>query len=374
MKEWLIYCGSSSAAECLVANEKVAGAKPVSRSYFMKYQNLHTHTVLSDGQLSPIETLKVCEKYGVDAVAFTDHDSLPTEKAVSGLKKYSGPVKWISGIEISSGLPRELGGKPTSNFHIVGLFIDPSNRVLREYCKKMQAARLERMEKIVKNLKSLSFEITTTDCLKESKGETVNRSHIVSALEKKKKNRDIIAKLKAKMRQESKHNEELKKKYLDMERKGEKQVPYSLFLDTGAFIPDIFVDYLYGLPFDETARIIRKAGGLAFLAHWTFIKKIIGFDLVEKLLKERRLDGVEIVYNPNKRQGMRSEILKDMKRMKNLAEKYDCLQSGGADSHSEKDIIDFFQDKEFSEKTIGLAEKMLKHKPNLDNERHNVII
>src|SRR3972149_3776185 len=96
----------------------------------LKYQNLHTHTTVSDGLMLYLNTLKICEKCGVGTVAFTDHDSLPGKKTVSELKKYSGPVKWISGIEISSGLPVELGGKPTSKFHIIGLFVNPFDKAL----------------------------------------------------------------------------------------------------------------------------------------------------------------------------------------------------------------------------------------------------
>ena len=65
---------------------------------------------------------------------------------------------------------------------------------------------------------------------------------------------------------------------------------------------------------------------------------------------------------------MRNEILADMDKMKRLAGESGCCESGGADSHDEKDIKAFFEDEEFAEKTIGLAEQMVK-KGNIKLEK-----
>jgi predicted metal-dependent phosphoesterase TrpH len=48
----------------------------------MKYQNLHAHTVTSDGLLTYKEVLNVCAKNNIGVLAFTDHDSLPNKKAM----------------------------------------------------------------------------------------------------------------------------------------------------------------------------------------------------------------------------------------------------------------------------------------------------
>lgn len=279
---------------------------------------------------------------------------------MESVKKYSAGIDWISGIEISSGLPAELGGKPTSNFHIVGLFVNPFNKALLEYCEKMQKARLERMEKMVENLQGLGFKITADGCLKESEGETINRPHIVSALKKNPENLKIIEALKVKMKKEGEKNPEIMKKYLDILKKGEKEEPYALFLDKNSYIKGIYVDYLYGLQLDETVQIIRNAGGVAFLAHWSFCKKFVPIEIVGKLLEEKRIDGTETVYNPNRRQGLEKEFLSDMSLLENLAEKYSCLRSGGSDSHSENDFKDFFSNPNVSGKTVGLTENIIK--------------
>src|SRR6266851_2433871 len=129
------------------------------------YESLHNHTTASDGLQSYLEVLATAEANRLGVMAFTDHDMLPTERDLQVLKEYTGPVKWLVGCEISSGLPVELGRGPSSSTHILGLFTDPTNRPLREHCAKALVARNERMEKIVANLKGIGLTITVEDAL-----------------------------------------------------------------------------------------------------------------------------------------------------------------------------------------------------------------
>ncbi len=116
----------------------------------LNYESLHNHTTASDGHLDHIELLNKGYAEGFGLMAFTDHDVLPNDEALARLKDYDGPMKWLTGVEISSGLPKELGGGPASMFHILGLFVDPHNKALMEHCQTAVAARNERMEQITK--------------------------------------------------------------------------------------------------------------------------------------------------------------------------------------------------------------------------------
>ncbi len=326
------------------------------------YQNLHCHTKTSDGELTYQQVLDICSQNKISVVAFTDHDALPNKKAIKLLEKNRNhPTKWVIGCEISSGWPKEIGG-PASNFHLVGLFVDPLNKDLIEHCQKTQKGRIERMEKIVKNLQSLGFEIAKDDCLKETKEGTVGRPHIVAALKKKPKNLKIIEELRKKMAQEAKHNSEVKQKYETMIARGEDQYPYFLFLDPQAFLPDIYVDYLYWKDMDENVKIIRKAGGVAILAHWSFSKQTVNEKMIEKFFQQKRLDGAEIVFGADKASNLNLELRKDMEIMEKLTQKYKVLASGGGDSHTKKDIEFFSQEKWLAEKTVNLVQKMIKTK------------
>lgn len=327
------------------------------------YQNLHCHTKIVDGELGHQEILDLCKQLDISVVAFTDHDALPNEQVIKILQKNRNhAVKWIIGCELSSGYPKEIGG-PASDFHIVGLFINPFDKNLVEHCQKSKQARIERMEKMVKNLKSLDFEISKRDCLKESSGESITRSQIVAVLVKKEKNLRIIEELKQKMAKESQHSPLLRQKYDEMIKKGAGQVPYSLFLAPGAFFPDIYVEYLYWKSMDENVKLIRGAGGVAILAHWWTSKKIVNEKIIEKLFQQKRLDGAETVFGVFESDGfnteLREKIEKDMEIMEGLTKKYNMLQSGGGDSHTKKDFEMFVKQKWLAEKTIGLVEKML---------------
>jgi len=73
--------------------------------------NLHTHTTLSDGRLTPQGRVDAYRARGYDFLALTDHDRLAdTESLVAG------GLILIRGIEFGCGNP--IGGQP---YHVVGL-------------------------------------------------------------------------------------------------------------------------------------------------------------------------------------------------------------------------------------------------------------
>jgi predicted metal-dependent phosphoesterase TrpH len=74
------------------------------------YESLHNHTVLSDGAQTHLEMLATAEQAGFGVVAFTDHDVLPDAGVLADLRAYDGLVDWTVGVELSAGLPTELGG------------------------------------------------------------------------------------------------------------------------------------------------------------------------------------------------------------------------------------------------------------------------
>ncbi len=333
------------------------------------YQNLHVHTLVSDGELTHKEVLDLCAKKNISVAAFTDHDSLPDKKALKILEENRGhPVKWVIGIEISSGWPKEIGG-PASNFHIVGLFVDPLHPGLKKHCQKAKRARMERMERMVKNLKELGFDVTKDDCLEVSGGGAVGRKHIVSALTKKRGNLGVIRQLKDKMALEAEKNPDVRKKYQEMVNRGPGQYPYRLFLSDKAFIKGVFVNYLYWLDMDKSVELIRKAQGIAILAHWTFSRHTVGEKLISQFFKQKRLDGAEIVFGCDSKSNLKdSQLLQDIKTMEKLTQQYDVVQSGGGDSHTEQDFERFFRAKWLARKTTGMVQKMRqKKKLNLKN-------
>ena len=326
----------------------------------MAFESLHTHTTLSDGKLSHKEMFELAESLGISVIAFTDHDAVLNDEALAYLESVrSSEMKWASGIEISSAPPKEIEGLGKGGLHVIGLFVDPKNQALKEHCQKAQAARIERMQKIVSNLQSLGFIISEEDCLKASGGETVGRPHIVEAVNSHPENENTVRELVAKMEKDSLTDETIKAKYEAMMNGGSHQIPYSLFLSQDAYLPT-YVDVSYAPDLDETVTLIRNAGGIAMIAHYFTVKKKMPFSFIEKLLAEKRIDGMETVYGlwhvgKNDEQELETEKME----IRNLLKKYMALESGGPDAHNEEDMRRYAEEPNFATPSIGMTEKII---------------
>lgn len=326
----------------------------------LTYQTLHSHTTTSDGLLTHLEVLNVCAKNNIGVVALTDHDALPDEKSLKILKENSNhPTKWVIGIEVSSGLPKGMKGS-FGGFHITGLFVDPFNKDLLEHCKKSREARIKRMEKTVKNLQSLGFDITTKECLKASEDATVGRPHIVRVLKSKEKNLKIMEEIRLRMKKDAEKDPKIKKKYDRMMKFGKHQYPYGLFLGGDSYIKDVYVGYFYHPEMDKSVSLIRNAGGLAFIAHWFTAKNEITEEVLDKLFANDKLDGAETVYGLWTGMNItRKDIDKERMILQKLVKKHKKLESGGVDAHCIEDFELFAKEKWYAKRTIGMVEKII---------------
>lgn len=132
----------------------------------MGIESLHLHTQTSDGEFSHLKALEIAAKHKIEVIAFTDHDSVPNPTTIEDLRANKEPsAGWLMGIEVSSGLPTELGSGASGGPHLVGLGINPLEQNITEYCQLAQHARIERMEQIVRNLRNLGFDISLFGCL-----------------------------------------------------------------------------------------------------------------------------------------------------------------------------------------------------------------
>jgi predicted metal-dependent phosphoesterase TrpH len=338
----------------------------------MKFESLHNHTNLSDGQLTPLELLKAAEQNNFGIIAITEHDVLPGPDVLNQLRKYSGPVKWLIGCEISSGLPKELGGGTASMFHILGLFTDPTDQNLLEHSRKALEARLERMEKLVGNLRQLGLSISAADCLAEAGGESVGRPHIVAALLKHAHNLPVIEALRQQMETAAAHDESTAVDYKEMMRRhdtgqGVAALPFGIFLSDKAFIKDVYVDYSYWTDMDDSVKLIRDAGGVAFIAHWPTIENKIDATLLKKFLTEGRLDGVELAT------GFVGPATKDKTAtLWQLAESTGAATVIGVDGHQAGDIERFVETAGFADQTIGQTQRLIdRFNPDLTYSNFN---
>ena len=157
-----------------------------------KFETLHCHTTLSDGLLTHGEVLDECRDNNIGIVAFTDHDILPSEEKIRKLKTLNHDTKFITGIEMSANYVAEHDDD-ISNFHIIGLFVDPTNKKILAHCKKAQEKRIERGNRMVKNISNIGFSLTMEDIENFMEDGSMGRPHIAMAILSKKKNLNVIA-------------------------------------------------------------------------------------------------------------------------------------------------------------------------------------
>lgn len=322
-------------------------------------ESLHTHTTLSDGKLTHQEMFDLAESLGVSVLAFTDHDAVPSPATMTELETLRDrKTKWIIGSEITAGLPKELA--PAScTMHIIGLFLDPSNKTLLEHCHRAQEARVKRMTQMVSNLQNLGFKISAEACLEKSGGESVGRPHIIQALQKYPENNLVMEKIRLEMADEASRDPLVQEKYTRMMQKGERDYPYTLFLTPDAFRKG-YVESEYQPDLDDAVAIIRGAGGVAVIAHYFTVRSKMPLEVFEKLLTEKRIDGAEVVYGLRE-YGTDSEktLLSEQAALREIIQKHGALALGGSDAHTKEDLEYYVANDWFSRETSGFAERVL---------------
>jgi len=245
--------------------------------------DLHTHSSHSDGSLSPRQLVQLAKDRRLRAIALTDHDTVAgLEEALEAGKELG--VEVVPGVEISAQYP-------PGTMHILGYYLRASNRELLGALKKLQQARAARNPKIIQRLQGLGLEITTTEVLDLSGGQ-VGRPHIAKALV----NKGYVSSI---------------------------DEAFSRYLKKGA------VAYVekFRFPPEEAIAIIRRAGGIAVLAHpFTLgINKVDELVLLVHELAKIGLEGIEVFY-PDHTEEM-AIVYED------VAKRLGLVCTGGSDFH-----------------------------------------
>lgn len=136
--------------------------------------DLHCHTSLSDGTLTPAELLDLAVQRGLDMLSITDHDSVDCYRHLEGLEHN---LRLIRGIEFSTTWRNRA-------VHIVGLNIDLNNQRLLQGVKQQSTAREERAVKIAAKLQQLGFDNCLEGAKNQSLGGQIGRPHFAQYLVK----------------------------------------------------------------------------------------------------------------------------------------------------------------------------------------------
>lgn len=141
------------------------------------YVDLHLHTTVSDGRLTPTQLVDVAGSRGLRVIAVTDHDSTEgLEEAFAAGKKFPD-LTIIPGIELSTDIPR-------NEVHILGYFLNYQDAAFQKTLAEFRAARQDRGFRMVEKLKGLGIYIPWERVLELAQGGAgaVGRPHVAQAM------------------------------------------------------------------------------------------------------------------------------------------------------------------------------------------------
>ncbi|MBC7880527.1 MAG: PHP domain-containing protein [Anaerolineae bacterium] len=234
---------------------------------------LHCHTTMSDGTLTPTELVVAARNAGVQAIAITDHDTL------SGWTEAQTACD-VHGLELIPGLELSTTHEGHS-LHVLGFY--PRAEELAPFLVERHRARIDRAEKIVAKLAALGFPIDMPQV------KTPGRFHIAHALREA--------------------------GYI----KDEQDAFRRWLSDSGpAFVP-------YGdLSAAEGIRVLRECGAVPVWAH-PLLFRGGSVESVLPILVAAGLQGIEVYHSEH--------TPRQSARLLKLAQRYDLVPTGGSDFH-----------------------------------------
>jgi hypothetical protein len=145
--------------------------------------DLHSHSTISDGLLTPTELVSYASKKDVQVLALTDHDDIAGLKEARLMSKKLNII-FINGVEISVTWRKRT-------LHIVGLNFDDSNVNLINGLKQIRIGRENRAKKMAHSLGMASIFNSLEGAKKYTKHSTIGRIHFAQFLVSKGYAKDI---------------------------------------------------------------------------------------------------------------------------------------------------------------------------------------
>ena len=112
--------------------------------------DLHVHTTMSDGALSPKEVIDEAYKNGVTVISIADHDTTAAYNEELFFYDKSKNIELITAVEISTKL-NKIG------IHVLGYNFNLNNKQMQENLKKIRRARHDYLDNVAKKLNNLGY-------------------------------------------------------------------------------------------------------------------------------------------------------------------------------------------------------------------------
>lgn len=265
--------------------------------------DLHIHSNLSDGELSPKEIIDRAINNGVSVIAIADHDTtLAYNDELFNYVKENN-VKLITAVEISTKY-KGIG------IHVLGYNFDINNKKFNDKLYSIRNARHIYLHDVATKLKELGY-IIDVDSL--DKIDTVTKAHIAFNIVGNEDNKDLLLKT-----------------FGHIPSKGE-------FIETimNEGCP-CYVEKKAISP-KEASELIREAGGKVVLAHPVAYKfeDDLSDDDILNLVKEMNPDGIEANYVYLDRNGNK---INESTHWNNFSKHHNLIATIGSDFHKNDGI------------------------------------
>jgi 3',5'-nucleoside bisphosphate phosphatase len=249
--------------------------------------DLHTHTLYSDGTFTTSEAVALALDRGLTALSISDHDS--TEGLSEAFDAADGTgLEVVPGVEFST--LHDHGG-----VHVLTYWPDLSDEEFQAELERLRDDRWTRGERMVRKLQELGYPVLFERVREIASGKNIGRPHVAQALVES----GVVAEVK-----------------------------------------DAFTDELIGnggrayvekraLQSLEALRLIKKAGGLAVVAHPVHWRDAfpVPDELIEEMV-EAGLDGIEAAHPDHDRE---TEA-----RYRGMARRFGVVATGSSDCHGRR--------------------------------------
>jgi predicted metal-dependent phosphoesterase TrpH len=146
--------------------------------------DLHCHSTVSDGLLSPDAVVRRAKHNGVDLLALTDHDELGGLEQAAVTADEVG-LRFVNGSELSVSWGDQV-------VHILGLGIDPSNPALVAGLSKVRSGRRERAIQMGESLARIGIHGAFEGASKYAENpDLISRAHFARFLVEQRIARDV---------------------------------------------------------------------------------------------------------------------------------------------------------------------------------------
>lgn len=265
--------------------------------------DLHIHTTMSDGALTPKEVIDEASRNRTSIIAIADHDTIEAYNDELFSYAKSKNIKLINAVEISTKASKV-------GIHVLGYNFDLNDKCMQEKLYKLRNARHDYLHNVADKLNELGYVLNTQEL---DKIDAVTKAHIALDVINNEKNNGILL-----------------NNFGHIPNKGE-FIETIMNEDCPAYVKKETVTP------KEAAEIIRAANGKVVLAHpvaYVHEDNLTDEDILE-IIKDMKPDGLEANYLYVNRDNKK---INEIEKWNKFAKENNLFVTVGSDFHNKDGI------------------------------------